>query len=93
MLFRFVIENALDKIETLTGFYYEPNETAINLGFEKKVEVGLSAQEVQKIQPEVVAKAPVSDEYLTLKYDRLIPLIVEAIKELRHEIENLKMPK
>ena len=87
------IENALDKLMTLSGFYYEPNQTAIDLGFELKREVGVSAQEVQKVVPEIVVKAPVSDEYLTVKYDRLIPLIIESIKELNREIQTLKTPK
>ena len=87
------IENALDKLMTLNGFYYEPNQTAIDLGYELKREIGVSAQEVQKVVPEVVVKAPISDEYLTVKYDRLIPLIIESIKELKYEIDSLKMPK
>jgi hypothetical protein len=87
------IENALDKLMTLSGFYYEPNQTAIDLGYEPKREIGVSAQEVQKVVPEIVVKAPISDEYLTVKYDKLIPLIIESIKELKSEIDSLKMPK
>ena len=87
------IENALDKLMTLSGFYYEPNQTAIDLGYEPKREIGVSAQEVQKVVPEIVVKAPISDEYLTVKYDKLIPLIIESIKELKCEIDSLKMPK
>jgi Chaperone of endosialidase len=87
------IENALDKLMTLNGFYYEPNQTAVDLGYELKREIGVSAQEVQKVVPEIVVKAPISDEYLTVKYDKLIPLIIESIKELKSEIDSLKMPK
>jgi hypothetical protein len=87
------IENALDKLITLSGFYYEPNQTAIDLGYELKREIGVSAQEVQKVVPEIVVKAPISDEYLTVKYDKLIPLIIESIKELKCEVDSLKMPK
>ena len=87
------IENALDKLMTLSGFYYEPNQTAIDLGYELKREIGVSAQEVQKVVPEIVVKAPISDKYLTVKYDKLIPLIIESIKELKCEIDGLKMPK
>jgi hypothetical protein len=37
-----------------------------------------------------VVPAPINDKYLTVHYDRLIPLLVEAIKELKSEIEVLK---
>jgi hypothetical protein len=84
------IENALDKICSLSGFYYEANETAQALGYEPVREVGVSAQEVQAIMPEVVAPAPIDEQYLTVRYERLMPLVVEAIKELRAEIKALK---
>lgn len=85
------IDGALDKLLTLTGFYYELNDTAKGLGLESTHrEVGVSAQEVQKIQPEAVAPAPVDDKYLTVRYERLIPLIIEAIKELKAEVEQIK---
>jgi hypothetical protein len=77
-----LISNALEKLNTLSGFYYEPNETAQSLGYEKRREVGVSAQEVLKILPEIIHKAPIDDKYLTVDYERLIPLIIEAIKEL-----------
>ena len=75
------IENALDKILSLDGFYYEPNELAQSLGYEKKLEVGLSAQQVEAVLPEIIKSAPISNEYKTLNYGRLTPLVVEAIKE------------
>jgi hypothetical protein len=84
------IENALEKVITLSGFYYEPNETAQNLGYEVKRHVGVSAQSVQSILPEVVKPAPISDEYLTVQYEKLIPLLIEAIKELKAEVDELK---
>jgi len=51
------IENALDKVMSLEGFYYEANQTAQDLGYEVKREVGVSAQSVQAVLPEVVKEA------------------------------------
>jgi Chaperone of endosialidase len=84
------IDNALDKVSSLSGFYYEANETAQALGYEVKKEVGISAQEVQAIMPEVVAPAPIDNRYLTVRYERMIPLLIEAIKELRAEVADLR---
>lgn len=84
------IENALDKVDALSGFYYEANEVAQALGFDVKREVGVSAQEVQAVLPEIVTDAPVDTQYLTVRYERLVPLLIEAIKELRQEVNELK---
>jgi len=84
------IENALSKVMDLNGFYYEANKTAQELGYKVNREVGLSAQEVKKVLPEVIVTAPIDDKYLTIQYDRVVPLLVEAIKELKHEIDMLK---
>ena len=84
------IENALSKVMSLNGFQYEANETAQSLGYKVKPEVGLSAQEVQAVLPEVVVPAPIDEKYLTIHYERVIPLLVEAIKELKREIDSLK---
>ena len=84
------IENALEKLLSLNGFKYRPNQTAQDLGYAIKDEVGVSAQEVQKVLPEAVVPAPISDQYLTVHYDRLIPLLIEAIKELKAEVDSLK---
>ena len=75
---------------SLNGFYYEPNEIAQQLGYKLKREVGVSAQEVQAILPEIIAPAPIDDKYLTVYYEKLVPLLIEAVKELSREIEELK---
>lgn len=84
------IDNALDKIDTLAGFYYEANQTAQDLGYDVIREVGVSAQSVQAVMPEVVAPAPIDDKYLTVRYERLVPLLIQGIKELRAEVKALK---
>jgi hypothetical protein len=84
------IENALDKICSLEGFYYEANQTAQDLGYAVQREMGISAQSTQLVAPEIVKPAPIDDRYLTVQYERFAPLIIEAIKELRVEIDALK---
>jgi hypothetical protein len=96
-----LIENALDKVCSLTAFRYTHNETARKNGFtDNNVYVGLSAQEVQKVLPEVVKPAPFDqgteydvglgksrsgENYLTVQYERIVSLLVEAVKEERAE--------
>lgn len=87
------IPNAIDKVYSLNGFYYHANETAVALGYEVKQEVGVSAQEVQAIMPEVVAPAPIDEQYLTVRYERLVPLLIEAIKELTQRVVELEKAK
>lgn len=84
------IENALDKVQSLDGFYYTPNDVAQALGYQAIQDVGVSAQSVQAIMPEIVFSAPIDDKYLTVHYEKLVPLLIEAIKELKTEIDQLK---
>ena len=85
------IENALDKIDQLTGFYYEENDLAVALGYERKRQVGLSAQQMLGAMPEIVTSAPIDpDKYLTIWYEKTVPLLVEGIKELRRELNEIK---
>ena len=96
-----VIENALDKVDQLTGFIYTSNDLAASFGYtDQSLQVGISAQAAQKVQPEVVKPAPfdIADDgtsksgenYLTVQYEKLVPLLIEAIKELRAEVNQLK---
>jgi len=84
------IENALEKVKALSGFYYEANELAQSLGYEATPEVGVSAQEVQAVMPEIVVPAPIDDKYLTVRYEKLVPLLIEAIKELENRVKELE---
>ena len=53
------IENPLDKVNQLNGFYYIENDLARSFGYtEEKIQVGLSAQQVQSVLPMVVTLAP-----------------------------------
>jgi hypothetical protein len=100
------IENPIEKISQLNGFYYVNNDLAKSVGYtDEKVQLGLSAQEVQRILPEIVTLAPFDTEfdsegnvigsksgenYLTIDYDKLVPLLVEAIKEQQVIIDKQK---
>ena len=85
------LENALDKVLALNGFTYSFNEIGQSLGFDGLVRyVGVSAQQVQAVLPEAVKPAPVDSNYITVQYEKLVPLLIEAIKELKAEINELK---
>ena len=94
------IKDPLEIINKLNGFYYTPNDLARKNGIKNTgIEIGLSAQEVQKVLPEIVKIAPFDSErnkdgvivsksgenYLTMSYERLVPVFVEAIKELERK--------
>lgn len=84
------IENALEKVLSLNGFYYTPNDKAQELGYKYKEEVGVSAQEVEEVLPQIIKDAPIGQGYKTLDYGKLTPLLIEAIKEQQKQIEELK---
>jgi hypothetical protein len=99
------VNNSIEIIQSLNGFKYKNNDLAKTLGYESdSVQIGLSAQEVQKVLPEVVSLAPFDmardeednlisksgENYLTLDYAKLVPVLVEAVKELKSEIEKIK---
>jgi hypothetical protein len=83
------IKNALDKVKTLSGFYFEANDTAKELGYTAVRDVGVSAQKVQNVLPEAVVPAPIDDKYLTVRYEKMIPLLIEAIKEIDSKVSDL----
>ena len=88
------LENALDKVMQLNGFTYNFNEIGGELGFNTEVTyVGVSAQQVQAVLPEAVKPAPVNEEYITVQYEKIVPLLIEAIKELKAEVDELKRSK
>lgn len=85
------IEGALDKIDQIGGYYFTENELAKSLGYENdRRQVGVNAREIEAVLPEVVTEAPISPEYLTVWYEKLVPLLIEGIKELRTEINSIK---
>ena len=81
------VDNALDKVSKLRGVYYNKKDSD-----EKKREVGVIAQEVKEVLPEVVTYAKDVDEY-GVDYGKINGLLIEAIKDLKKEIEELKQCK
>ena len=100
-----VIENPLDKLDKLSGFTFNWNEKAKEVaGFDKEQSmVGVFAQDVESVLPEAVKRAPFDNDgedgsisgenYLTVQYEKIVPLLIESIKELKSEIEELKRGK
>ena len=81
------IENALDKVKQISGVLYDWTEEAQPKGL-PKADTGVIAQAVQKVLPEVITT---NDEgYLGVRYEKLTGLIIEAIKELSVQVEEIK---
>ena len=78
------IPNSLNKIISISGNIFDWNEISGKTG----TEAGVIAQEVLKVLPEAVTTR--SDGYLAVKYEQLIPLLIEAIKDLKTEVDELK---
>lgn len=87
-----VIPNALAKVSQLRGVTYDWRKECRELGFEptNPHEHGVIAQEVQSVVPDAVAPAPFNEEYLTVRYERLIPLLIESVKELSEKVSRLE---
>ena len=90
------ILNAVEKLSQIDGFYYTGNNTAKSFGYDtEKLQLGVSAQKVELIFPELIERAPCSDkvngvEYKTLDYSKLVPVLIEAIKEQQAQITELR---
>lgn len=78
----------LNKILNISGTLYEWNSKMTKLTGKSGNSYGLIAQEVQKEFPEMVILE--DDGYLAIDYIQMIPVMVEAIKELKYEIDNIK---
>ena len=72
------IDGALDKVAAMRGVTYHKDG---------KQGTGVIAQEMQEVMPEVVMQ---NDEYLSVAYGNLVGVLIEAVKELKAEVEELK---
>ena len=87
------ITKALEKVNSLSGFTYKHNEVAklkCDIDTGDQTYAGVSAQDVQKVLPEAVKPAPSNNDYLTVQYEKLVPLLIEAVKELSAKVDALE---
>lgn len=88
------IPDALQKIDSISGVSFDWDENYIKSHggeddyFLQKHDIGVIAQEIQSVLPEVVRER--EDGYLAVKYEGIVPLLIQAIKELKKEVEELK---
>jgi len=80
------IESALDKVTKLQGVTFDWKESDSILDI--KEDIGFIAQDVQKVVPELVRKN--KDGMLSMRHQGIAPILLEAIKELKAEIDLLK---
>ena len=79
------IDNALSKVMHMQGVYYKRNDTA-----DARTQVGVIAQEMENILPEVVLTADDEMQTKSVDYGKICAVLIESIKELKNEIEELK---
>jgi hypothetical protein len=88
------IGNALDKVMKLNGVSFDWNGLSVE-SRRGKHDVGLIAQEVAEVVPEAVtepwAMKDGDEKYISVNYEKLVPVLVQAIKEQQLQIDELKM--
>jgi len=75
------IDSALNKVKAMRGVYFDKND---------KRSVGVIAQEMQEVMPEVVVTDDTEDKHLSVAYGNLVGVLIEAVKELSEEVSELK---
>ncbi len=83
------ITNPIEKVMSLRGVTFRPNQTALDLGITDKEEVGVIAQEVEAVLPQLVTPSAFAG-YKTVKYDKLTALLLEAVKAQQLQIDALR---
>jgi hypothetical protein len=86
------IENPLQKVLQLRGVHFDWNTKDFpDRKFSDQKAIGLIAQEVEKVLPEVVQTEKTPEGYKAVQYDKVVALLVEAIKEQQKQIDRLKL--
>lgn len=95
------IDKPLERLQNLSGVYFEVSELAKSLGYkDESTQVGVIAQRVKEVLPQAVKIAPFDtdiygesisgENYLTVQYEKIVPLLIESLKEQKKQIEYLK---
>lgn len=88
------IADALSKVNSINGVEFDWSENYIkdrggeDSYFMRKHDVGVIAQELQTVLPEAVAER--ENGMLAVKYERIVPLLIEAVKELSNKVKELE---
>ena len=95
-----IIDNCLERIQSWSGIYYTQNKLAEKYGYnDYERQIGLIAQQLSPSAPEVVKGAPFDmdengnsksgENFLAVQYEKLVPIVVQAIKEQQKRIAEL----
>ena len=79
------IENPLEKMESIGGYEFDWNN---NQQIYHGHDIGVIAQEIEKVLPEAVKDR--GSGYKGVQYDKIIPLLIESIKELKQKVEDIE---
>jgi hypothetical protein len=94
----------MERVRAISGVTFRSSAVAAQYGYlDSSTQVGVIAQEVAEVLPEVVVPAPFDigqrddgtefslsgQDYKTVRYEKLVPLLIEAIKDLDKSVTNL----
>jgi hypothetical protein len=79
------IENALDKVMKMQGVHYKRNDIE-----DAKTQVGVLAQDMEQVLPEVVITADDDMQTKSVDYGKITAVLIEAVKQLNIEVQTLK---
>jgi hypothetical protein len=85
------IENPLEKISLINGYTYDWKEGYEDIHTNKGNDIGVIAQEIEVVLPQLVTTR--DNGFKAVRYDKIVALLIESIKELKEEIEELKTNK
>ena len=83
-----ILENPLEAIAQISGYRFDWKGGFSEIHKNEGSDVGVIAHEVEAVLPEVVKDR--DDGYKGVRYDKMVPLLIECIKELKKEVEELK---
>jgi hypothetical protein len=81
-----VIPNALNKLQQISGYTY----TRTDVEDKDKKYTGVIAQEVLKVLPEAVELGTSEDDTMSVAYGNMVGLLIEAVKELKSQVDELR---